>query len=140
MLQRMMGDIVYSELLSKAAQCSSTIEEAAYVAAFSNSPYANTIARTGKPFNPLLFETYECDRRTDPRFGWRVISEQVSQNCCGAVLHMLCDIGESSPSYVCHACRTQRLDLVARIHSGLKVPWQVSSGVSYWLLSPSDAC
>lgn len=78
MLQRMLGDIVYSDLLAKAVQSSNTIEEAAYVAAFSNSPYANTIGRTGKPFNPLLFETYECDRRADPKFGWRVISEQVS--------------------------------------------------------------
>lgn len=78
MLQRMIGDIVYSDLLSKAAQCSTTIEEATYVTAFINSAYVSTISRTGKPFNPLLYETYECDRRADPKYGWRVISEQVS--------------------------------------------------------------
>lgn len=38
--------------------------------------------RTGKPFNPLLGETFECDRMED--LGWRSISEQVnecSQKC-----------------------------------------------------------
>lgn len=32
--------------------------------------------RTNKPFNPLLGETYECDRMSD--LGWRAISEQAS--------------------------------------------------------------
>jgi len=50
----------------------------AYVAAFTISSYSTTAARTGKPFNPLLGETYECDRMDD--LGWRAISEQVSHH------------------------------------------------------------
>ena len=47
-----------------------------YVAAYTVSAYATTSNRTGKPFNPLLGETYECDRTDD--FGWRCVSEQVN--------------------------------------------------------------
>lgn len=50
----------------------------AYVAAFTISAYATTSTRTGKPFNPLLGETYEFDRSDD--LGWKVIAEQVSEN------------------------------------------------------------
>lgn len=46
-----------------------------YVAAYTVSAYATTSNRTGKPFNPLLGETYEFDRTDD--FGWRCVSEQV---------------------------------------------------------------
>ena len=34
--------------------------------------------RTGKPFNPLLGETFECDRMDD--LGWRCLNEQVSHH------------------------------------------------------------
>jgi len=34
--------------------------------------------RTGKPFNPLLGETFECDRTDD--LGWRCLNEQVSHH------------------------------------------------------------
>ena len=78
MLQRMSEELHYSHLLTEGAQCSSTIEESVYVAAFVNSVYASTINRIQKPFNPLLYETYECDYRADPKYGWRIISEQVS--------------------------------------------------------------
>ena len=47
----------------------------AYVAAFTVSAYSTTAIRTGKPFNPLLGETYECDRTDD--MGWKCITEQV---------------------------------------------------------------
>lgn len=77
LLQRMSEDLVYANLLTKAAKCSNTMEESAYVAAFINSAYASTTARVGKPFNPLLYETFECDRRADPECGWRIITEQV---------------------------------------------------------------
>ncbi len=77
MLQRMSEDLTYSHLLDQASSCESTLEEATYVAAFINSAYESTSRRTGKPFNPLLFETYECDRRGDPQHGWRLITEQV---------------------------------------------------------------
>lgn len=46
-----------------------------YVAAFAVSAYSSTYHRAGcKPFNPVLGETYECER---PDRGFRFISEQV---------------------------------------------------------------
>lgn len=62
----------------RAAECTDGYEQMAYVAAFTISSYSTTASRTGKPFNPLLGETYECDRIDD--LGWRAISEQVSHH------------------------------------------------------------
>jgi len=78
MLQRLTEDFEYTECLDKGAMCEDSCEQLAYVAAFTISSYANTTSRTGKPFNPLLGETYECDRRSD--FGWRSLAEQVSHH------------------------------------------------------------
>jgi len=78
MLQRLTEDFEYTELLDKAAQCSDSCEQLAYVAAFTVSAYATTSIRTAKPFNPLLGETFEMDRTDDK--GWRVLSEQVSHH------------------------------------------------------------
>ena len=47
----------------------------AYVAAFTVSSYSTTAIRSAKPFNPLLGETFECDRSDDK--GWKCITEQV---------------------------------------------------------------
>uniref|UniRef100_A0A4W5RJY9 Oxysterol binding protein n=1 Tax=Hucho hucho TaxID=62062 RepID=A0A4W5RJY9_9TELE len=62
MLQRLSEDLEYYELLDKAAKCQSSLEQLCYVAAFTVSSYSTTVHRTGKPFNPLLGETYELDR------------------------------------------------------------------------------
>lgn len=61
--------------MNNAAACSSTLEEAAFVAAFAASSYESTAIRVNKPFNPMLGETFECDRRAE--HGWRVLFEQV---------------------------------------------------------------
>ncbi|KAK9888767.1 hypothetical protein WA026_000994 [Henosepilachna vigintioctopunctata] len=74
-LQRLTEDFEYSALLDKAALTSCPYEQLAYLASFIISGYASSV-RTTKPFNPLLGETYEFDRRED--LGWRVISEKVS--------------------------------------------------------------
>lgn len=76
MLQRVTESFEYSDILDKAALCTDPCEQMAYVAAFTISIYASTSNRTGKPFNPLLGETFECDRTSD--LGWRAISEQVN--------------------------------------------------------------
>lgn len=75
MLQRLTEDYEYAELLHKAAKIKDSCEQLTYVAAFSITSYATTSNRTGKPFNPLLGETYECDRTDD--LGWKCFSEQV---------------------------------------------------------------
>lgn len=77
MLQRMSEDLAHSGLLTKAALSSNTMEEAAFVAAYINSAYGRTNSRVAKPFNPMLYETFECDRRAEPGYGWRLITEQV---------------------------------------------------------------
>lgn len=78
-LQRLTEDYEYSELLDRAAKCNDPAVQLVYIAAFAVSSYATTSNRTGKPFNPLLGETYECDRRDD--LGWRSLSEQVRPPC-----------------------------------------------------------
>ncbi|XP_078037530.1 oxysterol binding protein isoform X3 [Augochlora pura] len=78
MLQRLTEDYEYADILDRAAECTDSYEQMAYVAAFTISSYSTTAIRTGKPFNPLLGETYECDRIDD--LGWRAISEQVSHH------------------------------------------------------------
>uniref|UniRef100_T1HCH5 Oxysterol-binding protein n=3 Tax=Rhodnius TaxID=13248 RepID=T1HCH5_RHOPR len=78
MLQRLAEDYEYSDILDYAATLTDTQEQLAHVAAFTISSYSTTSNRTGKPFNPLLGETFECDRRDD--YGWKLISEQVSHH------------------------------------------------------------
>lgn len=85
MLQRLTEDYEYADLLHKAAKCTDPCEQLAYVAAFTISSYSTTANRTGKPFNPLLGETYECDRTDD--LGWKCISEQVSHHPPMAAMH-----------------------------------------------------
>ncbi|XP_071535193.1 oxysterol-binding protein 1 isoform X4 [Panulirus ornatus] len=77
-LQRLTEDFEYSDILDRAAQTEDTCEQLSLIAAFTVSSYATTAVRTAKPFNPLLGETYECDRTDD--LGWRAISEQVSHH------------------------------------------------------------
>lgn len=85
MLQRLVEDYEYSEILDHAAKCQDECEQLAYLAAFIVSAYATTSNRIGKPFNPLLGETYECDRMDD--YGWRCLAEQVSHHPPIAALH-----------------------------------------------------
>ena len=80
MLQRLSEDLEYYELLDKAAKCQSSLEQLCYVAAFTVSSYSTTVHRTGKPFNPLLGETYELDRLKE--CGYRSLCEQVSSGFC----------------------------------------------------------
>lgn len=74
-LQRLNEDFEYSEILDRASNAADDYEQLALVAAFTVSSYSSTAIRTGKPFNPLLHETFECDRRED--YGWRCFAEQV---------------------------------------------------------------
>ncbi|KAJ8007978.1 hypothetical protein DPEC_G00099960 [Dallia pectoralis] len=91
MLQRLSEDLEYYELLDKAAKCHSSLEQLCYVAAFSVSSYSTTVHRTGKPFNPLLGETFELDRRGET--GYRSLCEQVSHHPPAAAHHVISDRG-----------------------------------------------
>uniref|UniRef100_A0A8D3BEP5 Oxysterol-binding protein n=1 Tax=Scophthalmus maximus TaxID=52904 RepID=A0A8D3BEP5_SCOMX len=77
-LQRLCEELEYSELLDRAANTRDPFERMVYVATFVVSGYASSYYRTGgKPFNPVLGETYECDR---PDKGFRFVAEQVSHH------------------------------------------------------------
>ncbi|KAM3179099.1 hypothetical protein ACTXT7_001237 [Hymenolepis weldensis] len=78
MLQRLSENFEYSYVLDRAAACTNPLEQLAHVSAFVVSSYASTALRVAKPFNPLLNETYECDRTDD--LGWRSVAEQALQN------------------------------------------------------------
>ncbi|KAM9310675.1 oxysterol-binding protein-related protein 3 [Pholidichthys leucotaenia] len=77
-LQRLCEELEYSELIDRAASAQDPFERMVYIAAFVVSGYASSYYRTGgKPFNPVLGETYECDR---PDKGFRFVAEQVSHH------------------------------------------------------------
>ncbi|KAM7009101.1 oxysterol-binding protein 1-like isoform 1-T1 [Tautogolabrus adspersus] len=93
MLQRLSEDLEYFELLDKAAKCQSSLEQMCYVAAFTVSSYSTTVHRTGKPFNPLLGETFELDRLKE--CGYRSLCEQVSHHPPAAAHHAYSEKGWS---------------------------------------------
>jgi len=76
-LMRLCEGIQYSELLDKAALCEDSIQRLMYVALFAISAYT-CAERTGKPFNPLLGETYEYVDKE--RNNLRFMAEQVSHH------------------------------------------------------------
>lgn len=82
-LQRFSEDLEYAWLLDKAAAESDAIRQLAYIAAFTVSGYAGSRDRIGKPFNPLLGETFEL--LWEPQF--RLICEQVSHHPPVSALH-----------------------------------------------------
>ncbi|XP_061670098.1 oxysterol-binding protein-related protein 3-like [Syngnathoides biaculeatus] len=84
-LQRLCEELEYSELLDMANKTSNPFQRMVYVATFAVTAYTSSYYRAGsKPFNPLLGETYECDR---PDKGFRFIGEQVSHHPPVSVCH-----------------------------------------------------
>jgi hypothetical protein len=76
-LQRMVEYMEYAQLLVKASGSDDVIERLEMVTAFAVSATAANWERIGKPFNPLLGETYELDRK---ELGYRIVCEQVSHH------------------------------------------------------------
>ncbi|XP_061453182.1 oxysterol-binding protein-related protein 1 isoform X3 [Rhineura floridana] len=76
-LQRLTEYMEHTYLIHKASSLSDPVERMQCVAAFAVSAVASQWERTGKPFNPLLGETYELVRED---LGFRLISEQVSHH------------------------------------------------------------
>ncbi|XP_056285291.1 oxysterol-binding protein-related protein 7 isoform X2 [Pseudoliparis swirei] len=75
LLQRLCEELEYSELLDTANHTDDPYQRMVYIAAFAISGYATATFRNRyKPFNPVLGETYECDREDR---GFRLLSEQV---------------------------------------------------------------
>ncbi|XP_026161140.1 oxysterol-binding protein-related protein 1 isoform X2 [Mastacembelus armatus] len=76
-LQRLTEYMEHTYLICQANTSSDSVERMKCVAAFAVSAVASQWERTGKPFNPLLGETYELVRED---LGFRLISEQVSHH------------------------------------------------------------
>eukprot|EP00163_Fabomonas_tropica_P007898 TRINITY_DN17539_c0_g2_i1.p1 TRINITY_DN17539_c0_g2~~TRINITY_DN17539_c0_g2_i1.p1 ORF type:complete len:765 (-),score=225.59 TRINITY_DN17539_c0_g2_i1:117-2411(-) len=76
--QRAGEEMAYHNLLHEAAEMSESLRRAMNVCAFAVAPYSATIGRQGKPFNPMLGETWEWDRQDD--WGIRLLCEQVSHH------------------------------------------------------------
>lgn len=76
-LQRLTEYMEHVYLIRRASRQPEPLERMQLVAAFAVSAVASQWERTGKPFNPLLGETYELVRED---LGFRFISEQVSHH------------------------------------------------------------
>ncbi|XP_024921315.1 oxysterol-binding protein-related protein 1 [Cynoglossus semilaevis] len=76
-LQRLTEYMEHTYLIHQAIASSDSFERMKCVASFAVSAVASQWERTGKPFNPLLGETYELIRED---LGFRLISEQVSHH------------------------------------------------------------
>ncbi|XP_020287365.1 oxysterol-binding protein-related protein 2 [Pseudomyrmex gracilis] len=74
-LQRVAEYMEYAKLLKQASQEELPVSRLQYVAAFAVSALASNWERLGKPFNPILGETYELERED-----FRIICEQVSHH------------------------------------------------------------
>ncbi|XP_066537359.1 LOW QUALITY PROTEIN: oxysterol-binding protein-related protein 2 [Hoplias malabaricus] len=76
-LQRLTEYMEHTYLIHQANVSTDSIHRMKCVAAFAVSAVASQWERTGKPFNPLLGETYELIRED---LGFRWVSEQVSHH------------------------------------------------------------
>ncbi|XP_078397293.1 oxysterol-binding protein-related protein 1 isoform X2 [Cetorhinus maximus] len=76
-LQRLTEYMEHTYLIHEAISSHHSSERMQRVAAFAVSAVASQWERTGKPFNPLLGETYELVRQD---LGFKLISEQVSHH------------------------------------------------------------
>ncbi|XP_069809438.1 oxysterol-binding protein-related protein 2 isoform X1 [Dendropsophus ebraccatus] len=76
-LQRITEYMEHTYLLNKACSYTDPLLRMQTVAAFAVSAVASQWERTGKPFNPLLGETYELTRED---LGFQFVSEQVSHH------------------------------------------------------------
>jgi len=76
-LQRIVEYGDYIDLVAQAAKTDDPIKRIELIAGFAVSAQAPNAGRIGKPFNPLLGETYELIREDR---GFRLIAEQVSHH------------------------------------------------------------
>ncbi|KAM6929613.1 oxysterol-binding protein-related protein 2-like [Lycodopsis pacificus] len=90
-LQRITEYMDHTYLINRACSLPDSIERMQAVAAFAVSAVASQWDRTGKPFNPLLGETYELTREDQ---GFRLVSEQVSHHPPVSAFHAESLVGD----------------------------------------------
>ncbi|XP_049851697.1 uncharacterized protein LOC126326580 [Schistocerca gregaria] len=79
MMQRLVEDFEYAEILNEMAKERDSMRRLVMMCGFAASGYASTLGRLGKPFNPLLGETYELVNACKGKC-FRSVSEQVSHH------------------------------------------------------------
>ncbi|ELU10803.1 hypothetical protein CAPTEDRAFT_156226 [Capitella teleta] len=94
-VQRIVEYMEYANLLKLADQCDDPVQRLEYVTAFAVSATASNWDRIGKPFNPLLGETYQLERDD---LGFRIYCEQVSHHPPVSAFHVDSPIYEFSGS------------------------------------------
>lgn len=94
LLQRVAEYMNYAYLLKKAAVAKASEERLELVATFAVSALASNFERMGKPFNPLLGETYELTRND-----FRIVCEQVGHHPPVSAWHAT---GKDGDSFVFH--------------------------------------
>jgi hypothetical protein len=77
LLQRLVEDFEYCDLLNQAAAIADPMLRMVYIGCFSVSGYSSTYDRLSKQFNSILGETYELVREDK---GFRIFAEQVSHH------------------------------------------------------------
>uniref|UniRef100_A0A915E5W2 Oxysterol-binding protein n=1 Tax=Ditylenchus dipsaci TaxID=166011 RepID=A0A915E5W2_9BILA len=82
LIQRLAENMENSYLITKALECKDQCERLELVGAFAASTMSNL--RISKPFNPILFETYELHR---PDLGFKFVAEQVGHHPPVSTLH-----------------------------------------------------
>ncbi|XP_037911232.1 oxysterol-binding protein-related protein 1 isoform X2 [Hermetia illucens] len=90
-LQRMCEYMEYAKLIRLASEQEDPVERMKYIAGFAVSALGSNWERLGKPFNPLLGETFELQRSE-----YRVVCEQVSHHPPVSAFHA------DSPSFLFH--------------------------------------
>ncbi|CAO1325969.1 unnamed protein product [Diamesa tonsa] len=95
-LQRITEYMEYSNLLQQASEQEDAVDRMKYVAAFAVSALACNWERLGKPFNPILGETFELERNGDGSGSFRCICEQVSHHPPISAFHA------DAPSFIFH--------------------------------------
>ncbi|KAF7246790.1 hypothetical protein EG68_09914 [Paragonimus skrjabini miyazakii] len=81
-LQRVAECMEYSELLTSAVEQPDPIRRMEYICAFAVSAASSNFNRIGKPFNPLLGETYELHHGN-----FIFVAEQVCEICLHFCFH-----------------------------------------------------
>lgn len=87
-LQRVAEYMEYCHLLHTAASLDEPLQRLQFVSAFAISATASNLDRVGKPFNPLLGETYELIRED---MGFKLVAEQVSHHPPVSALQVISD-------------------------------------------------
>ncbi|XP_055935994.1 oxysterol-binding protein-related protein 1-like [Argiope bruennichi] len=105
-LQRLCENIEYFELLEKANTSDDPLKRMEYVSAFAVACISSNWDRLGKPFNPLLGETYELICKESD--GFRIVTEQVSHHPPVTAFHA------DSPHFIFTGAIHPKLKLWAR--------------------------